>query len=237
MKIISNFRDYYDCIMSTGIDKTVIYNRNIKTIDFHEIFSYKKIQEPQLKFIINQTAVIESKSIFDYFSFQTFLIGFCNYIYPCILMTEYQNNQNKNTYIYTTDELRLKMLKYAIQIKTHKQNKRMASLLKTLNDFLLFPWHIKYNSYFIEYKVPIFVLKHKNYGLLQLILNSELKQYNFYKVKEPYIAFQEIYMFISGVLGTESKPLIQISDNDMRDKKGFDKWSFKKLPTKKRKRK
>ena len=84
---------------------------------------------------------------------------------------------------------------------------------------------------FIKYNTPIIVQfsyynwrKGTNEGTE---INARLNIFQFQKIKDPMTAFQEIQMFISGVLGTPEKETIQISDNDMRDKKGFDKWSFR----------
>jgi len=61
-----------------------------------------------------------------------------------------------------------------------------------------------------------------------------LKQYAFARMADPFTAFQEIQMYISGVLGTNENDMVQISDTDMRDAKGHDNMSFKKYPTKRR---
>jgi len=43
-----------------------------------------------------------------------------------------------------------------------------------------------------------------------------------------YMAYQEIAMYISGVLGIGEPDTLEISDEDMRDEKGFFDMSFKK---------
>ena len=55
------------------------------------------------------------------------------------------------------------------------------------------------------------------------------------RIKNSYSAFQDIYMYISGVLGNTEKNMVQISDKDMLYKRGFNKWSFKKEGYKQRK--
>jgi hypothetical protein len=50
-------------------------------------------------------------------------------------------------------------------------------------------------------------------------------------------AFQEIHMYLGGVLGFGT-PHVPVPDNrTMRDIKGFDNWSFKKRPSEKKRRK
>jgi hypothetical protein len=45
-------------------------------------------------------------------------------------------------------------------------------------------------------------------------------------------AYQNIFSFISGVLTTKGKTIPEISNEDKIQKSGFDKWSFRKEPTK-----
>jgi hypothetical protein len=56
-----------------------------------------------------------------------------------------------------------------------------------------------------------------------------LSEWEFYKIKDVYTAFQDISMYISGVLGTQSPELIKIDNNTKIHKHGFDvKKSFRK---------
>ena len=45
---------------------------------------------------------------------------------------------------------------------------------------------------------------------------------------DAYGIYQEIEMYMGGVLGSQEKETIEISDKDKRDSKGFDNYSFKK---------
>ena len=66
-----------------------------------------------------------------------------------------------------------------------------------------------------------------------LQINPILKDFEFYKVFDPYTAMQEIMMYIGGVLGSPNRPMIEISDKDILEGKGFDnKISFRQGPTK-----
>jgi hypothetical protein len=64
-----------------------------------------------------------------------------------------------------------------------------------------------------------------------------LKDVEFFRVFDPHTTYQEIFMYISGVLGGNMKEIPEMSDDDMRDSKGFDKWSFRKEPSSKKKKK
>ena len=61
-----------------------------------------------------------------------------------------------------------------------------------------------------------------------------LKDVSFYKVWDPYQAYQELDMYISGVLGQQEKETINISDKDRIYQHGFDSYSFRKLPEEKK---
>lgn len=60
--------------------------------------------------------------------------------------------------------------------------------------------------------------------------NVNLKELQFQKIVDPYTAFQEISMFIGGVLGNPEKEMTELTEKDRINQHGFDKWSFRKLP-------
>ncbi len=64
--------------------------------------------------------------------------------------------------------------------------------------------------------------------------NPCLKDYGFYKVEDTFSAYQNINQYISGILGLDDPEIQNIDDEHMKIKRGFDSWSFKKLPTKRR---
>ena len=51
---------------------------------------------------------------------------------------------------------------------------------------------------------------------------------------DTFTAFQEIQMYISGVLGTGEKEIIEVEDKYKIPQHGFNKWSFRREPTKKK---
>lgn len=67
-----------------------------------------------------------------------------------------------------------------------------------------------------------------------IIKNPCLKNFQFQKVLDPVTAFQTLEQYLYGVLGGTEKEVINISDKDRIQQHGFDKHSFRKLPTKKR---
>ena len=103
--------------------------------------------------------------------------------------------------------------------------------------FFFEKWHgtDKFQPLFIKHGVPIITCrKDGNDWIMET--NSNLSDVGFQKVMDPFATYQEIEMFLSGVLGGESPPMAQIQDDVlMAEKKGFDKvTSFRKAATKTR---
>ncbi len=61
------------------------------------------------------------------------------------------------------------------------------------------------------------------------INGDNLKDYQFYKVIDPFTLFQEISMWIGGILPHQGRPMVDITDDKIKIvKHGFDKFSFRK---------
>lgn len=119
--------------------------------------------------------------------------------------------------------------------------------------------HHKYQDLFVNNYTPAFFhtltenLKHKKSGIFHphyhqqkgrytysynkeystsIVFNCNLDQFEFYKVFNPYQAYQEISMFLGG-LAVPLNNIPHIDDKIMAEAKGFDKFSFRKDKTKK----
>ena len=99
--------------------------------------------------------------------------------------------------------------------------------IKNIMNFDSHDIHRKFNT-------PIFMY-HVKENKKKIIINPNLKEFKFYKVIDSFQAFQEIQMFIGGVLGSNENEMIEIADKYKIKKHGFDKWSFRKEPQKKKK--
>jgi hypothetical protein len=67
-----------------------------------------------------------------------------------------------------------------------------------------------------------------------LIKNPILEKFCFHRLIDPYTAIQEIEMYIGRIAINNTPPMPVGSDKVIAESKGFDKWSFRKPPTKKR---
>lgn len=70
---------------------------------------------------------------------------------------------------------------------------------------------------------PVFLIN----GQDNLIVNPNLRTYNFMSQIDPYTAYQEIEMYLGNELANQMDPNIKRSDDLVRDSKGFDGWSFR----------
>jgi hypothetical protein len=148
----------------------------------------------------------------------TRIIGFCGKLYPLL--------ETKGFLIYDR--------KIALDVVKDSWNKK--DINKCFSEDIKDPGLLKI---FVEKKVPVFIYgdylagKYENGKSRQLILNPKLSDWGFQSVKDPVTAFQDIYMYISGVLGVSAPETVEISDKEMAKKKGHDgEWSFRKPPGK-----
>lgn len=249
MKIISKFHDYYDSIQkySVGDKEDIIYLRKKKE---KKDFETPEITDALSKF--NRKLIFESMRYNIYF--ELFIIGFCGKIYPgiklyvkknpiCLNIREcYAYNINDmNDFIYSFKNKNLEKKYHKKDTSNFKQSWKNIFTIGYSQENLITFFNENYkilNELFIKYNTPIFSILLNNYYKSKLFLHPILKEYEFYKVKDPYMTYQEISMYIGGVLGIDNPETIEISDKDMLYKKGFDDKSFKTLsPGKKKKSK
>lgn len=152
----------------------------------------------------------------------TRIIGFCGKLYPLL--------QKNNVIIYDK--------KHALS--SIKENYYSREVSECFGEALTNPQLLKI---FTQYKVPVFIYgdyldgKYTRGESKQLILNPKLKDWGFQSVQDPVTAFQNIYMYISGVIGIPESPMVKINDKEMAKKKGHDSpYSFRKPPGKRGKK-
>ena len=232
MYIISKTKDYYDGVVGTvGVDKTIVYERetiiNEDPHTFIEPFFPKKIWDRRdrspFRHILSGYPV-EKGSKYDNTSY--FIVGFCGKLY--IGWKFYQEIKDNHSYpeldTFITYDLEF--------IKKQLVHKNWSSNLLDDIDYIL-----SYNSLemFRNLKIPIFI-HDSDYNRTDIrryrcnevfITNPTLKDYEFYKVMDSFTAFQEIQMFIGGVLGTGEKEIVEVEDKYKIDQHGFNKFSFR----------
>jgi len=244
MKIRSKFRDFYDSVANMGIDEKILYIRKPREVDsvvgnldsiLREAPSNRSTETPGLyfePFVIFfageiyqggyvQTLVRDAKVswwpkvvsrgfFYDFESLDTFLSRKESF-------TGYQTKKYALTEAKLKDYFRNKHVPdEAVLEYTHKVGSPIV--LVTYRD------HQRWPEPGRDRDIP------------PSTINPNLGELDFFKVKDPYSAFQEIQGYIGGVLGGSAPAMITLSDEIKRDKQGFDNWSFKTRPGTKKKR-
>lgn len=211
MLIVSKFHDYYDVGMKLGVDKTVVYDRKTTPIEgkFPCLDTAPKISE-----------------------WKTGVLGFCGKFYPFVYLA---SNSKVDRIIWSMEEalssIPLKKRTYYDSIDTIEGVKKFFS-----------ESYEQLQKLFSAHRTPIFVFEpgtkyfyrsNKQTPYRSLVLSPNLKDLEFYKVKDPISAFQDVYSYISGVLGMPIKKAKPIDDKVMAASKGHDSpYSFRKPPSK-----
>ncbi len=233
MRIVDKQKDYYDGVMSSGMDMSLPYirhrtNEEVSSWPFPSVFNY-----------LNSCTV----------NVRSHVIGFCGSIYPVIQFyppSVYKQGQMSrdhqvymchkvadiDTFMNGPARLNAEQLKYYTVGK-----KKPFSAGWSRDDFTHFfeSWNkIKsspvYVKWFDKGNAPIFTCTYEQ--PYTITYNALLGPYNFGKVKDPYTAFQDIRMWLSNRAAPE-KPIPTMSDADNAARLGHgDKYSFRKLPSK-----
>lgn len=246
MRIISKFKDYYDCGMSWGQDSSLVYLRNMQEIDHKILYLGPRSKKSPFVYGNNNPPLRE------------YTIGFCGKIYGCLAMCHYISEHSylrldKEQFCYDIQDVdRFVETFYDEQQKEYynsplRKTRRFGTTFAVVGsrnlvsvrrsyceEFFTYFKQIKENylDVFIERKSPIFVIypweSYNNKG--KTVLNEQLSKFSFAKVFDPVIAYQELSMFMGGMASPE-KNIPEVSDLDMIEAKGFDNWSFRKMPS------
>jgi len=247
MRIKSDFHDYYDGVQAFGQDQDLVYIR--KKIDFPLGVELKTkrcpFPIPNTDRYGGYTRVGELPTGMSFY-----IIGVAGKLYPCFRMYwHYPNTLEKDieAYCYSLADIdkiiKTKCDKKAQDIfneatikKSRSRYHRYMSMRRAEFESFFAEWEredqsAKARQLFRQY--PIFVIETRREGLY-VCYNCSLREHKFFKVKDPMTTYQEIAMFLGG-LAAPQKPIPVPSDKDMVSIKGFDKFSFRKEPSKKKK--
>lgn len=244
MLIISKFHDYYDTALAHGVDKTCVYQRkksevNVTLGDARHLRLYSHSSSHKQK-----NYVIDWR-----------VVGFCGEIYPHVQVTQLLDTIEKNPtqFFYTAEPLMAYLDEIIPEERKHVNSRRASSWRRRISD-VDFKTFFDLNSWgfllpmFVRYRVPCFLHIDKagfsgwfsgrssKKSKCRLILNPRLKDYAFMKVKAAYTACQEIHMYLSGVIGAADRDMAEVGNDDRIKQRGFDKWSFRREPTKRKRR-
>jgi hypothetical protein len=223
MRIISDYKDFYDCIQKYGQDDGLIYLRKEKIIEKSRNFHGDVWHKPGL-------------------SAKVFTIGFAGKLYICVYLNLYEKDISAFCYKiedvdkFVNSNFRVRHQKHYWEGKKEKYYWRGPTYprhyyTEIFDGLRKNNLHLK--SLFEEHNCPIFInddpipIVDKIFENVILKINCRLDKYEFYRVLDPQTAYQNLYMFLSNKASPEG-PIPCLSDLTMRDIKGFDKYSFKK---------
>lgn len=232
MRIYSKFKDYYDTVRGYGIDNKVVYNRQTVTIE-------KELNVRTKSIVENTIEIAGEEFTFPEMSGLT-LIFFCGELIPYHQRTFFRRENGKPIQrpgkSYIGQEV-IDLLKKMDSNDTHNAVIWQHGDLITLFEQIMSIDYSHINTY---YDTPVLAIRKSNSkkgrigynNLFEFIKNPILLDYNFNRVYNAFEVHQKISQFISNSLCASEK-LSNISDSDMKVKKGFGhKYAFKKRPFK-----
>jgi hypothetical protein len=225
MRIVSKIHDYYDGVAkSTGYDASYTFVRKSKDFETSKDFRIPSGQEYVIK--------VDEK----YYT-ECGFVGFCGVMYPFIKIN--------NEYFYDYDEL---IEKYPFILNKGKVRRRYYENNSVYEDWLrkgfLKSWwkddldlhsNSEVKEVFRKEKCAYFVVfspYSRNRGNWTSNIYPILKDYMFYRVFDPVQAFQQIELYLQNVLVPPDVIDYEPTDELKAQSKGFDKWSFRKMPEK-----
>lgn len=232
MRIISPFKDYYDCLQSVDEDRETLFIRNPKDEVINNWPFYKRdgfFYSICLPYQMN-------------FTIKSYIIGFCNKIYIIFEFNELcQDNRILCHTIEDVDKI-FEICPKKFKNKYWEKNKKSWKLASfSRSKFLARFEEVNKNKHkfeylFEQYDTPIFVTSPGWYmpsvNGYTLTTNVNLEEYEFYRVLNIHNAYRELLMYINNKAQPE-RPIPEVSNSDMIITKGFHpKYSFRKPPTK-----
>jgi hypothetical protein len=212
--------DYYDRARGYGIDPALHYIRTSSCVYHAELKA--KLPAAALEGLgLNSTSRLGESQFRG-------LVGFCGRWYPCIevLIGE------QSDLAYSFESLRTLSPSYRQELAAaQKRKQRFGRRWRRRDDKKDFlnrqPSH--HDAVFLELGAPVLLAFVKS-GKLRIETNPNLKDLQFYKVVEPFTAFQEISMYLGNQLARQQDPE-NVPDKYRIEQHGFDpKWSFRKPP-------
>jgi hypothetical protein len=234
MRIISDFHDYYDSVQKYQDDheSCVFFNRKQQEYSIDRVKDFQKsnliykIYERFYGFVtkaglfdLDRAGISlldkNTKKNYSKLSIHKSFVCFCGKGYRGLEVTKsgYEGT-NFLCHVYSAEDLEKIMDQNEVVYKDKKSQQNAVNYFKPVEldqDFL------------IENKITSFVINDS-----QLVINPRLKRWEFQKVLDPFSAYQELDMWMSGVLSYPQNIMIEVSNESKIEKGGFDrKISFR----------
>lgn len=223
MIIHSSFHDYYDIGIRYGVDTTIHWHREITEVlrnDLPTPFCDIRMHYPD----VNKDGVIT----------EGYLLFLAGKMFEFYVLTE--RDSGKVLSVHSKDSFkklfpRNKWGNWPYYLSNNISRYWSSTTpISTITEDQIRDLHVRYES-------PVILLSNKWGGGFISYINPVLKDIGFQHILDPYTCFQEISMYMSGVMCNMEKETVEVSDIIQRDKKGFDNNSFKNRDCKKPRRK
>ena len=246
MRIISKNKDYYDAALAYGVDPNIVWVRDPRDVDGEKVKS--KITRKDQSAKIAKFPDIGFKTNGKHYDIDADSVYFCgrrvNYLKVGVSKEEYSGKEW--TYFYNFEHFQkhaekvlgksgMKYLTGEKQVRRHWYQDEVKDPLGSAAKYLEKEIEVT-DDVFIELNTPIFKFVGQTYKPYYTV-NQRLIDFQFIKHLDPYQCFQQLSMYCSSTLMMNRKTsskykgqklMADISDLDMRDAKGFNKYSFRK---------
>jgi len=235
MRIISRFRDFYDCIQRTGQDRELLFLREPKTLEGA---------------LCLETSLYGGAQGCD---LESGVVVFCERAHPFLVLavdgTRHRSRESHTYVCWSVEDLdaalaasfRERAVEQYRGTKLHRgyfDPSRLSFGRRAAEIFFAEAATVNAAARRLieQHRAPVIVSRTESPALGlrggETTVNGELQRLEFMRVVDPFTAFQEIAMW----LGSQAWPgnaIPAVSDIDMVAAKGFDtKWSFRREPQK-----
>lgn len=257
MRIISDFKDYYDTVLGFGSEPNLVYLRKTMVFETTARLHDREEDIPQhirqafrapLKFLRQLPCVVQNREPYPMrvlkIPITKKIVGFCGVLFALLETNGVVVDSVDRIIPHLSDEYlrefgtNLKEASALLLKKSQKLHWYSSALAQPLNcqswDRVVDKFSgMRFDEVFIAAGVPVFKLEYTvnhdscDCGVFRCTLNPPLRTEFFQKIKPPAVAFQEISMYVGNQLTRQMDPISAVPDDIMRDEKGFDEWSFR----------
>jgi hypothetical protein len=232
MRILGKFKDYYDSAMAHGVDRSVVYARETREIDFD------RNRQPFLAPCAYHASGLRHDCVLS-----PFLLIIAGKVHPglrCDRRTGHMGFDRETRHLYSLDQAKALLtdwdLAHLLPEEDEGRRRWNPYRSRTLDDVFapVAPEVAKaICDWAIRDKVTLALVGHPPKGNIsqefKLILDPCLKDLEFYRVMDAFATFQELSAWVGGVLANNPDPA-PVSDQVRIQQHGFDEWSFRKQP-------
>jgi hypothetical protein len=234
MRIIGG-HDYYDSALAYGVDKTIVFVRNKKEdleaseVKFFRPPSYFDLWDRKSRYGWHKRGSYSNRNN-NHFNVTAITIVVAGKRYGVVRIDNVTDSMEiKRSWIHNFETF----VEWA-QTNYFEFSSWRPSKQKIRNHFEYQASKDEIN-WLIENRITILTCESDQIWaedkMFWRVDRDNLKDFQFAKVVDPYTMFQEISMWVSGVLPRDGNPMVTITDDKIKaHKHGFDKWSFRKPP-------